>query len=225
MSAVFVTSTGTDIGKTFITAGLIRLLRDQGAAVDARKPVVSGYDPSVVTTSDPVVLLEALGRPVSADEIERIAPWRYRAPLSPDLAAVREGRRVDFDALVTFSRTAINSSKGTMFIEGVGGIMVPIDERHTVLDWMTVLRIPVLLVVGSYLGTMSHTLTALHVLSQRKLEIAVIAVSESERSAVPLDETVGSIAHFSDGIDVIGLPRLPGGLTDHPAFAEIARHL
>src|SRR5262245_39954225 len=153
MSAIFVTSTGTDIGKTFVTAGLIRLLRDQGAAVDARKPLVSGYDPSVVTTSDPAVLLEALGRPVSADEIERIAPWRFRAPLSPDLAAAREGRSVDFDALVSFSRDAIGSFKGTTFIEGVGGIMVPIDERHTVLDWMTVLRIPVLLVVGSYLGT------------------------------------------------------------------------
>lgn len=64
MSAVFVTSTGTDIGKTFITAGLIRLMREQGAAVDALKPVVSGYDSSTAATSDPAVLLAALGRPI-----------------------------------------------------------------------------------------------------------------------------------------------------------------
>src|SRR5450759_2627865 len=93
VSAYFVTSTGTDIGKTFVTAGLIRYLREAGQAVHALKPVVSGYDPSVVETSDPAVLLAALGRAVSADEISSIAPWRFRAPLSPDLAAARENAR------------------------------------------------------------------------------------------------------------------------------------
>ena len=67
MTAYFVTSTGTDIGKTFITAGLIRVLRAANCKVDALKPVVAGYDSSVVETSDPAVLLRALGRPVSAD--------------------------------------------------------------------------------------------------------------------------------------------------------------
>ena len=80
MSAYFVTSTGTDIGKTFVTAGLIGRLREAGAAAEALKPMVSGYDSSVVETSDPAVLLRALGRQVSADEIETIAPWRFRAP-------------------------------------------------------------------------------------------------------------------------------------------------
>ena len=223
MSAVFVTSTGTDIGKTFVTAGLIRLLRSQGVAVDARKPVVSGYDSSVVETSDPAVLIKAMRKPVSAEEIDRIAPWRYRAPLSPDLAAARESRTLDFDDVVAFSRRAIEAHRGLLFIEGVGGIMAPLDKDHTVLDWMTALRTPLLLVVGSYLGTISHTLTALQVLAQRKLTIAAIAVSESERSHVPLEDTVASIARFSDGVDVVGLPRLPGGLTDHPAFAELAK--
>ena len=107
MSAYFVTSTGTDVGKTFVTAGLIRHLRGAGAAVDALKPVVSGYDSSVVETSDPAVLLKALGKPVSAAEIERIAPWRFRAPLSPDLAAAREQRAIDFTELIAFSRRAV----------------------------------------------------------------------------------------------------------------------
>ena len=127
MTAYFVTSTGTDIGKTFVTAGLIRYLRGSGQSIDALKPVVSGYDSSVVETSDPAVLPGALGKPVSADEIERIAPWRFRAPLSPDLAAAREGRSIDFDQLIGFSRAAIDATTGILFIEGVGGIMVPLD--------------------------------------------------------------------------------------------------
>jgi len=222
VSAYFVTSTGTDIGKTFVTAGLIRYLREAGHTAQALKPVVSGYNPSVVETSDPAVLLGALGRPVSADEIQRIAPWRFRAPLSPDLAAAREGRSINFDELIAFSRRAIEAETGMLFIEGVGGIMVPLDAERTVLDWMAALQIPVLLVVGGYLGTISHTLTALDVLATRHLEIAAIVVSESERNPVELDDTVASIARFAHSTGVVGLPRLPGGITQHPAFAQIA---
>lgn len=222
MSAYFVTSTGTDIGKTFVTAGLIRYLREAGQAVQALKPVVSGYDSSVVATSDPAVLLKALGKEASAEEIAAVTPWRFRAPLSPDLAAARENRPIDFDALVGFSRAAVEGNKGILFIEGVGGIMVPIDSKRTVLDWMAALGIPLILVVGGYLGTISHTLTALDVLAQRKLKVAAIVVSESERNPVELDETVASLTRFTDATPVIGLPRLPGGITQHPAFARIA---
>jgi dethiobiotin synthetase len=222
MSAYFVTATGTDIGKTFVTAGLIRYLRERGEQVAALKPVVSGYDASVVETSDPAVLLRALARPVSADEIARIAPFRFRAPLSPDIAAAREGRAIDFDALVAFTREHITAHRGVLFVEGVGGIMVPLDARRTVLDWMAELQIPVLLVIGGYLGTISHTLTALDVLARRNLSVRAIVVSEGERDTVPLEDTVASIARFASGTAVIGLPRLPGGLTEHPAFAQLA---
>jgi dethiobiotin synthetase len=225
VAAYFVTSTGTDVGKTFVTAGLIRYLRTSNQAVGALKPVVSGYDSSVVETSDPAVLLGALGRPVSAQEITAIAPWRFRAPLSPDLAAARENRGIVFDELVAFTRAAVARNNGILFIEGVGGIMVPIDAQRTVLDWMAALGIPLLLVVGGYLGTISHTLTALDVLTQRRLSLAAIVVSESERNPVELEDTVASIARFSKGVDVIGLPRLPAGITQHPAFARIAAHL
>ncbi len=225
MAAYFVKSTGTDVGKTFVTAGLIRYLRTSNQAVAALKPVVSGYDSSVVETRDPAVLLGALGRPISAAEIARMAPWRFRAPLSPDLSAARENRSIVFDELVAFSRAAVAANNGILFIEGVGGIMVPLDAERTVLDWMAALEIPLLLVVGGYLGTISHTLTALDVLAQRKLSLAAIVVSESERNPVELDDTVASIARFSGGVDVIGLPRLPAGITQHPAFARIAAHL
>jgi dethiobiotin synthetase len=225
VAAYFVTSTGTDIGKTFVTAALIRYMRESNQPVSALKPVVSGYDSSVAETSDPAVLLAALGRPISAEEVQRIAPWRFRAPLAPDIAAAREGRTVNFDSLVEFSRAAVLGAKGPLFIEGVGGIMVPLDGRRTVLDWMTALDIPLLLIVGGYLGTISHTLTALDVLAQRKLTIAAIVVSESERDPVALDDTVASIERFSNGVEVVGLPRLPAGITHHPAIARIANLL
>jgi dethiobiotin synthetase len=224
VTAVFVTSTGTDIGKTFVTAGLIRHFRNAGRAVSAIKPVVTGFDPATAAASDPGVLLDALGRTPTLSEIERIAPWRFTAALSPDMAAQREGQTLDFNAVVDFCRRTITEAEDVVLIEGVGGIMVPLDTRHTVLDWMTALRLPLILVAGSYLGTISHTLTALNVLARRNLSIAGIVVSETPASPVPLEDTITSIARFADSIDIVGLPRLAPG-ADHPAFERIAKLL
>jgi dethiobiotin synthetase len=220
--AVFITGTGTDVGKTFIAAALIRHWRFAGTPVEAIKPVVSGFDPANVASSDPAVLLAALGREPSNQQLEQISPWRFAAPLSPDLAAKAEGRAVDFKALVDFSQKAEARTRGFLLIEGVGGIMVPLDQTHTVLDWITALRAPVLLVTGSYLGTISHTLTALHVLAQRRLDIAGVAVSESATPGASLDDTVAAITRFAQPIEVIGVPRLATGAESHLAVARIA---
>jgi dethiobiotin synthetase len=219
VTAIFVTGTGTDVGKTFLSAALIRHWCAAGHAVAAYKPVVSGFDPATEQASDPGVLLGALGRPIT--DIEAISPWRFAAPLSPDMAAACEGRTVDFEAIVEFSHQVATSAERVL-IEGVGGIMVPLDDRHTVLDWMSTLRLPVLLVAGSYLGTISHTLTALRVLAQRNLTVAAVAVSESAVPGAPLDETVATIARFADLIEVVGVPRLTGEAHSHPTVARIA---
>jgi dethiobiotin synthetase len=206
VTAFFVTGAGTDVGKTFVAAGLIRHWRAAGRAVAAIKPVVSGFDPARPEQSDPGVLLGALGRPLDAAEIARVSPWRFAAPLSPDMAAAREARAIDFAALVAFCRDA-QRADAILLIEGIGGVMVPLDDAHTVLDWMSALRHPVLLVAGSYVGTISHTLTALHMLARRNLDVAAVVVSESEGSAAPLDDTVATIARFANDIDVVALPR------------------
>jgi dethiobiotin synthetase len=219
--AVFVTSTGTDIGKTFVTAGLVRHLRGAGRAVDAIKPIVSGFDPDAATGSDPAVLLRALARTVSPEEIARISPWRFAPAVAPGLAAKREGRAIDFRELVTFCQRATKDSE-LLLIEGVGGVMVPLDDRHTVLDWISALRVPVILVAGSYLGTISHTLTALHVLAQRNLATLAIVVSETPGSTVPLEDAIESIGTFADMIDVIPLHRAADENQTHAAFAALA---
>jgi len=205
VSAIFITATGTDVGKTFVAASLIGHFRQMGRVVEAIKPVVSGYDPAQSANSDPGMLLRALGLPVSAETIERIAPWRFRAPLSPDLAAQREGRSIDVEDVVTFCQSAVEQRQDLLLIEGVGGIMVPLDGERTILDVMMALKLPLILVTGSYLGTISHTLTALDSLYRRDMNVLAVIVSETVNSTVPLDDTVAAIARFAD--PVIALPR------------------
>lgn len=219
MSAFFITATGTEIGKTFLTAGLVRHLRSAGRGVDAFKPVISGFDAARAAESDTGILLDALGLPLNEREYGRISPWRFNAPLSPDMAAAREGRGIDFKTLVAFSREAA-ASADIVFLEGVGGVMVPLDETHTVRDWIAALGIPALLVTGSYLGTISHTLTAAEALAQKACELRAVIVSETPDSPVPLDETAAAMARFLPGVTVMVLPRVRG--QDDGAFANIA---
>jgi dethiobiotin synthetase len=223
MTAIFVTATGTDIGKTFVTAGLTRTLRRRGRAVEALKPIASGFDPAMLAGSDTGILLAAAGRPVTEGEAALITPWRFRAPLSPDMAAEMEGALIDFDVLIAFCRTRLDTRRDAMLIEGVGGVMVPLDDRHTVLDWMAALGLPVLVVAGSYLGTISHTLTALAVLEQRRLDIAGVVISETTGGGVDLGATARAIARFSPGVALHRLPRdpAPGDADPLAAVADL----
>ena len=192
MTAYFVTATGTDIGKTYITAGLVRTL---GAT--AIKPIMSGYNAAAAANSDAGVLLAAMGRAVTPEAIAAIAPWRFAAPLSPDMAAAREGRAIVFPDLITFCKTALAAAPGLLLIEGVGGVMVPLDEAHTVRDWIAALNLPVLLVAGTYLGSLSHTLTSLEALNARSIPVAGIVMNESPSAPVTPEETAATLARFS----------------------------
>jgi len=222
MTAVFVTSTGTDIGKTFVARGIIQQLRARGRGVEALKPIITGYDPRLAHASDTGRLLAALGRALIPDHIDAMSPFRLREPISPDLATRRENASIDFAALNAFCRNAIGHHRDALIIEGIGGIMVPLDERHTVLDWMIEIDLPLILVVGSYVGTLSHTLSALDVLDRHDLKVLAVVVSESSGSAVSLDDTAATIRRFATGIDVLAVPRLPNEFADHPAMAAIA---
>jgi dethiobiotin synthetase len=205
VTAIFITGTGTEVGKTFVAASLIRHLRQMGRSVEAIKPVVSGFDPDQAAASDPGILLQALGYPATPPNIERISPWCFRAAMSPDAAARQEDRRIDVAEVVAFCQSAIKQRQEILLIEGVGGIMVPLDEQRTILDVMMALQLPLILVAGSYLGTISHTLTALDALFRRDLSVLATIVSETPGSTVPLKETVAAIGRFAE--PVIGLPR------------------
>jgi dethiobiotin synthetase len=220
--SLFVTGSGTGVGKTFVMRALIGELRGR-LRVSALKPIASGFDAAAPENSDTGMLLEALGQPVTGETVERVSPWRFAAPLSPDMAAAREGRSIDLDEVVGFCRQG-GGGADVLLIEGIGGVMVPIDESRTVLDWITALEAPALLVVGSYLGTLSHTLTAAGALRSRGVATSVV-VSESEQSPVPLAETVATLRRHLPGVRVAALPRAVPESRRSPAAEHLASEL
>jgi len=177
----FITATGTDLGKTWLTAGLVAAVRARGLPVRALKPVMSGYDPSRHEDSD--IAKVGAGR----------TAWTYAAPFSPDLAAAKEGKVIDFAALVDWCRSEIAANEDLLLVEGVGGVMVPLTARHTVRDWIAALEISTLLVSGTYLGALSHTLSALAALREIGVVPTLLVINESADSSVSIDDTLASL--------------------------------
>lgn len=204
MRALFVAGTGTDIGKTHVACALIRAARARGLTVDAFKPVVSGFDPDQPEASDPARLALALGEP---DALARISPRRYRAPLAPNLAARLEGQTLRLEDLIADCRSRLDRpDRDLLLVEGAGGVMSPLTDTATNLDLMLALDLPVLLVAGSYLGTISHVLTALEAIRTRGLTVAAIVMSQSP-DAPDLAQTARALQAFETRAPLILAPR------------------
>ena len=209
MTHVFVTASGTDVGKTVISALLVRQLLAKGKTVEALKPVLSGLEGVSWEETDTGRLLLALGEEITEAGIERLTPWRFDPPLSPDMAADRVGQKLELQALTDFCLAP--TDKDVVLVEGAGGVLVPINETATMADWMQALdaqvELKVLLVVGSYLGSISHTLSAMESLSARGLGPAAIVISTSEANPVPVEETATVMARFAGDVPIVIVPR------------------
>jgi dethiobiotin synthetase len=221
MPAFFITGAGTDIGKTYVTAALARQIRAAGGRVGVLKPVVSGVAPlsdAAFAASDTAVLLQAAGLSVDEAHVLACSPWRFAAALAPDRAAALEGCNLDIAEITGWcrARLAEAASDQVTLVEGAGGLMSPVTREATVLDWMKALNLPAILVAGSYLGAISHALTAIEVVRASGLGLRAVVVSESVESA-GLAETVEALNRFAPAVEVISLPRggtILGGLAE-----------
>jgi len=212
--AVFIAGAHTDVGKTHVACALIRAARARGLTVDALKPAASGFDPADWTGSDPGRLLAALGRPLDTAELDRITPWRFTAALAPPMAAALEGRPLRLAPMIDFCAARLaDADADLLLIEGVGGLMSPIAEAATGLDLMDALDLPTLLVGGSYLGAISHTLTALAVLRGRGHPVPAVMLSQDADPAAPdFKVTTSTLAALAGGTPVLAAAR--GGAQD-----------
>jgi dethiobiotin synthetase len=208
VTILFVTGAGTEIGKTYVTCALARQLRAAGRAVRAFKPVATGMaalgDPAF-QHSDTAQLLAAQGSLCDETTIAGCTRWRFAAPLSPDMAAAAEGRRLELGDITTWVRSAIQqlSADTTVLIEGIGGVMSPIASDGLNIDLIAALACPALLVGGSYLGAINHTLTALAALRSRAIDIRYVVVNETKGSSVDFAGTLASLARFAAYVTLI----------------------
>jgi dethiobiotin synthetase len=165
---VFVTGTGTEVGKTVVAAAIARAAVRRGERVAVFKPAVSGLDEG--GQPDHALLRRAAGSGQSDDEV---APYRYGPPVSPHLGAELAGEPIDPARLREVARTAARSAD-LLVVEGVGGFLVPLTLGYLVRDLAGDLGLPVVIAGTPGLGTINHTL--LTVEAVRSVGLKVIGV-------------------------------------------------
>lgn len=165
----FVTGTDTGVGKTEVSAALLSSMVARGLRPFAFKPCESGGN------ADSENLWKAAGGWQSR---QSVCLYRFRAPLAPSLAARAERKRVDWKRLLSgFAQLG----EGPGVVEGAGGLFVPLDDRHDVIDLIEATGLPVVLVARAGLGTINHTTLSLQALASRKLPVAGVVLSQATR--------------------------------------------
>lgn len=197
-----VTGTDTEVGKTWVGCRLAEALRDGGAIVRAVKPLESGCaagepDPG----EDGVLLARAAGQASPGAALVRLV-----APVAPPVAAEREGRALDWEALVRSTREAVAGAQVAL-VEGAGGLLSPLTWDHTAVDLAKALEAEVLVVAPDKLGVINHVRLTLAALRAAGLTCPGVVLSAPE------------IADAATGANAASLGRLP----EVPAVWSAAR--
>ncbi|MDR3213663.1 MAG: dethiobiotin synthase [Azoarcus sp.] len=168
--AWFVTGTDTGVGKTFATCALIHAARAQGYVTLGMKPVAAGAESiDGQLTNEDTARLRAAGSFDPGQEL--ITPYCLRTPVSPQIAAWEEKVRIETGpVLQAFNNLQQRCER--LFVEGVGGLLVPLGDDIDAADIARELRLPVILVVGMRLGCINHTLLTVEALAARNLRLA-----------------------------------------------------
>ncbi|MFN3608504.1 MAG: dethiobiotin synthase [Hyphomonas sp.] len=204
MRGYFVTATGTDIGKTYVSSQLIMAWRALGFVVQATKPVMSGFADDALDQSDAGRLLTAMGREVSPASVSEICLHRMAPPLAPNVAMRQAGIRQDYEEIFEFVQRRMARPADFHLVEGAGGVMSPLTDDKLQVDLMVNLNLPVILVTASYLGSISHTLTALCALKARGLKVDAVIISQPSASGGEPFLFMEELSRFSD-LPLIGI--------------------
>ncbi|MBE1236986.1 adenosylmethionine--8-amino-7-oxononanoate transaminase [Phaeovibrio sulfidiphilus] len=197
MRGVIVTGTDTGVGKTLVTAALLRALATvlpEGTTLRGVKIVQTGVAPEDGDRhADAAVYGQATAALVApARCLPPVTLHRFALPASPHLAAQSEGQTLDVESL-SREIAELAASCDVLVIEGAGGLMVPLNDRETLLDLMRALDLPVVLVAPNRLGTISQTLVAADTLARHGLETAGIVLNRPGPGEAPEDDTAARV--------------------------------
>ena len=177
---LFVTGTDTEVGKTYVASMIARSLTADGHRVGVYKPSASDciFDGNQLVSEDAIELWQAAGQPL---ELDKVCPQRFKAPLSPHLAARVEGRELDSEML----RTGISvwtDQCDIIIVEGAGGLMSPISDDEYFADLALDFGYPLVVVAANALGVINQTLQTLITAScfQDGLEVAGVVLNDSQ---------------------------------------------
>ncbi len=209
MKGVFVTGTGTEVGKTVVSALIARMAAAEGRSVKVFKPAVSGLDEladlrgrepiwdDAKLLADHQLLRLASSSAQSDDEI---SPYRFGPAVSPHLAAEMADEWIEVETIESRATEAMEGCD-TFVCEGVGGFLVPLTRDYLIRDFAVFLDLPVVVVANPWLGTISDTLLTVEAIRNAGLEVVSVVMTPWPDSAGDLErsnrDTISSLGEVS----------------------------
>ena len=220
-SAVFITGTDTEVGKTVVAAGLALALRDAGLDVGVMKPAVTGCRSrrGTLISDDVEYLIGACG---CGDERELVSPYMLREPLAPEVAAEIEDVRIDIRTMIRAFR-ALRRRHEVLIVEGAGGLFVPIKKKYFMADLIASLSVPMIAVARPGLGTINHTLLSCEVARARGLDVAGVVINNYPEKPSLAERTNPDVIRRYARVPLLGImPHLPGVSVEKRKYGGLA---
>ncbi len=177
-TAYFVTGTDTDVGKTLVSAALLRGFAGRGLRVVGMKPVASG----AIRQTGEMVWADVLQLQAESNVDAPLAvrnPYRFVPPIAPHIAARQVGERVDM-AVIQRAYNQLRDAADRVIVEGAGGFYAPLNDADTMADLASQLALPVILVVALRLGCINHALLTAEAVAARGLTLAGWVANQSQ---------------------------------------------
>ncbi|MBN2344392.1 MAG: dethiobiotin synthase [Deltaproteobacteria bacterium] len=212
----FITGTGTDVGKTVVTRGIVRALADSGLSVVAQKPVESGV-PTVNGERRPHDGTALLAASLANRTLAQTCRYLFTAPVSPHLAARLEHRTIDVNEIVSFV-TAPHDECDVRVVEGAGGLLVPVTDDTLYADVIAKVDCRLIIVAPDILGTINATLLTIEAARSRKVDVAGVILNQSGDESLKNAEAIAAFG----GVPILGrFPKVTA--SDDAHLAEAAR--
>jgi dethiobiotin synthetase len=209
---VFITGTDTGVGKTIVTASLISLFIDEGFNVGVMKPIETGClrRNGRLIPKDATLLKAASG---SQDDLSLINPYRFSKPLAPLIAAEMDHKKIELEKILSAYKR-LRKNHDLIFVEGAGGLLVPLTRKSTNLDLILRLNIPLIVVVGSRLGAINHTLLTLMCAKEKGAKIIGLLINHLTHHSGPsnnlLEKTNPRLIRYFTEVPILGtIPHIP----------------
>lgn len=191
MSGLFIAGTGTGVGKTLAAKALIERCVAAGKRVAAMKPVSAGcVQTPEGWLNDDVAQLRAASN--VALPLALMNPYAFESPIAPHIAAQQAGIEIDL-ARIESAYREIESQSDEVIVEGVGGLLVPLNANQTAADIVVRLNLPVILVVGMRLGCLNHALLTVEAMQQRGLTLAGWIANRIDPAMPAFDANLASL--------------------------------
>ncbi len=185
MKSLFVTATNTDIGKTYVCAGIAHSLKKSGINVGIMKPFACGVKQKTGFSSKDLSILSKAA--IVSDPEEFVNPFFFPIPASPYTAAKNLGVKIDIKHVMKCFRK-LNKIHDIILVEGIGGIMTPILKNYAIIDLIKDLNTNTIIVTNSKIGTINHTVMTCNMCKNMKIPVKGLIINNFDSKGYPISE-------------------------------------